>query len=94
MFKILLGLSDYQSGVIKIGDHSSENGKGDLSQARKKMGFFIGTNLCSSPITEPGTERVDISYDFVHISVQQNMPKIRKKHWFEQMNTHNQPYKQ
>ena len=47
MFKILLGLSDYQSGVIKIGDHSSENGKGDLSQARKKMGFFIGTNFFS-----------------------------------------------
>ena len=39
MFKIILGLSEYQQGMVKINDSE------DLSSGRSKMGFFIGANF-------------------------------------------------
>lgn len=35
IFKIILGLSDYQDGTLKIGE-------GSLEEGRKKIGFFVG----------------------------------------------------
>jgi ABC-2 type transport system ATP-binding protein len=35
IFKIILGLSDYQGGTLKIGE-------GSLEEGRKKIGFFVG----------------------------------------------------
>lgn len=47
MFKILLGLSDYQGGTLSIENESEVRGKGNLTEARKKIGFFIGINFFS-----------------------------------------------
>ncbi len=40
IFKIILGLSDFQAGTLRIGD-------GDLSEGRKKIGAFVGQNFFS-----------------------------------------------
>ena len=40
IFKIILGLSDYQSGKMQIGETG-----GNLEEGRKKIGFFVGFNF-------------------------------------------------
>ena len=40
LFKIILGLSEAQSGTLKIGEEGES-----LAQGRKKIGFLIGTNF-------------------------------------------------
>ena len=42
MFKVILGLSEYDSGDIKIGDEGDS-----LKEGRKKIGFLIGSNFFS-----------------------------------------------
>lgn len=42
MFKVILGLSDFQSGELKIGDPEDS-----LKQGRAKVGFLIGSNFFS-----------------------------------------------
>lgn len=42
IFKIMLGLTSYNSGTLKI---SNSNTKKDLQEMRKKIGFFIGKNF-------------------------------------------------
>lgn len=41
IFKVILGLSDYQGGTVHVA------GAGDLSSGRSKIGFFVGTNFFS-----------------------------------------------
>lgn len=42
IFKVILGLSDYKSGTVHVGDPGDT-----LADGRKKVGFFIGTNFFS-----------------------------------------------
>ena len=40
MFKVILGLSDFKGGELKIGDPGDS-----LKQGRAKVGFLIGTSI-------------------------------------------------
>lgn len=45
LFKVILGLSDFQSGSLNINGKSNKSG---LMAERKKIGFFIGKNFFNS----------------------------------------------
>ena len=42
IFKIILGLSEYQAGELMIGSGSSQQ---EIKKGRKKIGFFVGSNF-------------------------------------------------
>ncbi len=42
IFKIILGLSEFTSGTVSI---SGSNGRKELLDSRKKIGFFVGSNF-------------------------------------------------
>ena len=42
IFKVILGLSEYENGTVLFGENGKETDKG-----RRKIGFFIGTNFFS-----------------------------------------------